>query len=81
MRRQLAIRSEKLRKHQKNVDKPVKQGCQTEYRAVGAKIMAQERRQASIAATEAATNRYQDPRSLLTSAELRNCYRDTTGQC
>ena len=78
-RRELAFRAQKLREHRDNVDKPVKHGCQSYYHGVGARIQAKEAQAAREAATQAATDAHQDPRTLLSTAELRELYTDTTG--
>ena len=79
IRRQVAVRSQKLRAHRQNVDRPVKQGCQVEYRGIGARVMAQQRREEREAQMEAAANMFTDSRASLTPAELRGIYQDMSG--
>ena len=54
--------------------------CQHPYHAFGAREMAQQRHEASVAATAAATELHRDPREGLTSAELRRELEDRTHQ-
>ena len=75
-RRDVAVRSRKLRAHRQNAEKPVKQGCQVEYRGNGARITAQAGRESQM---EAATNMFTDSRASLTLTELRGIYQDMSG--
>ena len=79
-RREIAARAECIRKHNSLASHEPKQSCQVPYRGFGARMMAQERRQSNRDATDAATSRYQDHRSMLSSAELRKEYNDVTGR-
>ena len=78
-RREIAFRAESIRKQIQDASREPKHGCQGPYRGFGARVMAQERQQANRDATDAATLHYRDPRSMLTSAELRQEYSNITG--
>ena len=65
----MAVRSRKLRAPRQNAEKPVKQGCQVEYREIGAEE----------SQMEAATDMFTDSRASLTLTELRGIYQDMSG--
>jgi len=80
-RRESSLRNNALYEKQKNARKVQKMTCQHPYHAFGTREMAQQRHEASVAATAAAaTELHRDPREGLTSTELRREMEDRTHQ-
>lgn len=79
-RYELSKRNKALQEFEKDKTKVRKDTVQSEYRAQGAREMAQQRRDARTAATEAATAQFDDPRRQMTSADLRADLESRTGR-
>ena len=71
-RRQIAVRNQEIHRYRKNAAKIPKATCQAAWQGFGAREWAQAQREARLEATAEATRRYEDPRSGMTTAELRS---------
>ena len=70
-RREVCKRNFEIRRQQMQAGRNKRQGCQHPYFGFQAREMARAQREADLAATAAATEAYRDPRSNMTSTELR----------
>ena len=79
-RRELALKNYAVRRKERDNRRTPKHSCQHPYQGYLAREMAQQRRVADDAATHQATLNYQDPRKMLSSAELRTELQERTGE-